>query len=132
MAGAWPAWKDARIKAVVALSPYANPFIVSKTLSSLAVPVMFQGGSRDFGVTPALKRPYGGGYALAPSPKYYLEWRGANHFAWTMRGDSVFRGPINETILSFLDHYLKGGPPLTLGGNIEKMLSDHKMDKEVH
>src|SRR5262249_42191223 len=27
MAGAWPSWKDVRVKAVLALSPYAKPFI---------------------------------------------------------------------------------------------------------
>lgn len=108
VAGGWPSWKDNRIKAVVALSPYAGPFIVSKTLSKIDMPVMFQGGTRDIGVTPSFKRPMGGGYKQANPPKYYLEFEGADHSIWSMRGDAKYRDAIKDTVLNFLDRYLKG------------------------
>jgi predicted dienelactone hydrolase len=123
LAGAWPSWKDKRIKAVVALSPFANPYIVSETLSNVDVPVMFQGGTRDFGVTPSLKRPVGGGYKQANPPKYYLEFDGADHKAWSMRGDERFRDVINITTLNFLDRYLKDQSVEILPKSHEKQVS---------
>lgn len=44
--GAWPSRKLSGVKAILALSPYAQPFIDRRTLSSLSTPVMFQGGAR--------------------------------------------------------------------------------------
>ncbi len=52
LAGAWPAWRVSGIKAVLALSPYSMPFQIKGGLSGLDVPVMYQGGTRDAGVTP--------------------------------------------------------------------------------
>ncbi len=49
LAGSWRSWKDPRVKAVLALSPYATPYIVNHTLANIAVPVMYQGGTRDSG-----------------------------------------------------------------------------------
>jgi predicted dienelactone hydrolase len=51
LGGAWPSWKDSRVKAIVALSPYSNPFVRHRTLGAMGAPVMYQGGTRDCGIT---------------------------------------------------------------------------------
>ena len=56
LAGAWPSWKLPGVKAVLALSPYSQPFLLHGTLAALSAPVMYQGGTRDFGTTPALQK----------------------------------------------------------------------------
>jgi predicted dienelactone hydrolase len=45
MAGGWASWADARIRAVLALSPYVMPFQVRQTLGNVRVPLMYQGGT---------------------------------------------------------------------------------------
>jgi predicted dienelactone hydrolase len=59
LGGGWPNWRLAGIKAAPALSPYSQPFILHHTLSGLSAPVMYQGGTRDLGVTPALQKTAG-------------------------------------------------------------------------
>jgi len=107
LAGGWPSWKDKRFKAVLALSPFADPFIVNKGLRAVHVPVMYQGGTRDKGITPALKKNGGGGYALTPGPKYFMELDGADHFAWTQL-ERDYQVIIQESARAFFDKYLKG------------------------
>jgi predicted dienelactone hydrolase len=80
--GAWPSWKLGGVKAVLALSPYVQPFLVRGTPAGLGAPVMYQGGTLDVGITPALHKAMGA-YDLLPMPKYYVELKGAGHFAWT-------------------------------------------------
>ena len=106
LAGAWPSWKDHRVKAVLALSPYCAPFITKGDLGHLDVPVMYQGGTLDFGITPFVRRP-GGAYDLTSTPKYFIELKGAGHFAWTNlnKSDHIL---INEYAVAFFDRYLKG------------------------
>ena len=82
MAGAWPSWKDGRVKAVLALSPYCAPFITKGDLGHRDVPVMYQGGTLDLGITPDVRRA-GGAYEQTSTPKYFVELRGAGDFAWT-------------------------------------------------
>ncbi|MGO8786756.1 MAG: alpha/beta hydrolase family protein [Terriglobia bacterium] len=106
VAGAWPSWKDHRIKAVLALSPYCTPFIGKGDLDHLDVPVMYQGGTRDIGITPYVRRP-GGAYDLTSSPKYFVEFAGAGHFAWTNLNKS-YQPIINDYAVAFFDRYLKG------------------------
>lgn len=106
LAGAWPSWKDPRIKAVLALSPYCSPFVAKKTLARLDVPVMYQGGTRDFGVTPVVRRA-GGAYDLSSPPKYYVEFEGAGHFAWTQLNPR-YQSIIDTYSVAFFDRYLKG------------------------
>jgi len=106
LGGAWPSWRLDGVKAVLALSPYVQPFLVRHTPAGLGAPVMYQGGTLDFGITPALHKAMGA-YDLSPKPKYYVELKGAGHFAWTdLR--STFHGPIVAYSLAFLDHYLQG------------------------
>src|SRR5262245_27097419 len=82
LGGAWASWKTPGIKAVLALSPYAQPFLAHNTFSGLSAPVMFQGGTLDLGITPWIRKS-NGGYDASPSPKYYVELAGEGHFAWT-------------------------------------------------
>ena len=67
LAGGWASWKTPGVKAVLALSPYTQPYLVHETLGGLAAPVMYQGGTGDFGITPSLRRE-GGVYDASPSP----------------------------------------------------------------
>lgn len=106
LAGAWPTWRLPNVKAVLALSPYSLPFNGHGALRALSAPVMYQGGTRDFAVTPALRRP-GGIYDQTGTPKYYVEFGGANHYAWTdLQGEA--HPLINRYSTAFLDLYLKG------------------------
>ena len=113
--GAWPSWKLPGIKAVLALSPYTQPFVVRKTLQGLSAPVMYQGGTRDFGITPTVHKAMGS-YDQSPAPKYYVEFDGAGHFAWTDVGLAAAHADIVACSVAFLNHYVKGEPaeaPLT-------------------
>lgn len=108
LGGAWSRWKDARVKAVLALSPYAAPFLWRKTLSGIDAPVMYQGGTRDYGITPFVNKG-DGAYDQTPAPKYLVDFDGAGHFAWTnLRG--TYHAAIVEYSVAFLDRYLKGKP----------------------
>jgi predicted dienelactone hydrolase len=106
LGGAWPQWKLDGVKAVLALSPYSQPFVVQRTLPSLAAPVMFQGGTRDLGITPALRRPMGA-YDQSPSPKYYVEIDAAGHLAWTDLQRQT-HATIIAYSLAFMNRYLTG------------------------
>jgi predicted dienelactone hydrolase len=120
MAGAWPGWKDRRIEAVLALSPFAAPFLEHNTVGRIDVPIMLQGGDRDRGITPYLRKP-GGVYDAARAPKFYLELRGQGHLDWTVAAcrnvkstaACVDRTPKVSAAVShaveFFDRYL-GGP----------------------
>ena len=106
LGGAWPSWKDRRVKAILALSPYCTPFILKGNLRHLDVPVMYQGGTLDVGVSPFVRRP-GGAYDLTSAPKYFLDLAGAGHFAWTNLNKS-YQPVINDYALAFFRRYLKG------------------------
>src|SRR6266849_2042229 len=98
-------WKDARVKAVLALSPYAAPFIWRKTLAGIGAPVMYQGGTRDYGITPFVNKGEGA-YDQTPAPKYFVDFDDAGHFAWTnLRG--TYHAAIVDYSVAFLDRYLK-------------------------
>lgn len=112
LGGAWPGWKLDGVRAVLALSPYSQPFVAQHTLAGLAAPVMYQGGGRDFGVTPTVRMD-GGAYAQSPRPKYYVEFPDAGHFAWTELRDAD-HAAITAYALAFLDRYVKGAPAAPL------------------
>jgi predicted dienelactone hydrolase len=109
LAGAWPSWRDRRVKAVLALSPYCEPYISNGDLGHLNVPVMYQGGTRDFGVTPTVKRE-NGAYDRSSAPKYYVEFDGAGHFAWTNL-NKKFQDSIDAYSVAFFDRYLNQKSP---------------------
>jgi predicted dienelactone hydrolase len=108
LAGAWPVWNFAGVKGVLALSPYAQPFLAHGTLGGLAAPVMYQGGTADFGITPALVKPQGA-YDSSPMPKYLVVFDQASHFAWTDFGKNAHE-QITAYSLAFFDRYVKGDP----------------------
>lgn len=131
LGGAWPSWKMPGIKAILALSPYSQPFNAHHTLDGLSAPVMYQGGIRDAGTTPALRKP-GGSYAMSPPPKYFVEFRQAGHFAWTDLQER-YHDAINAYALAFFDHYVKGEPPNTIlttrGTDVSTLFYDVKSEK---
>jgi dienelactone hydrolase len=109
LGGAWPSWKLSGVKAVLALSPYAQPFLVHDTLAGLSATVMYQGGTWDYGVTPVIRKS-GGAYDRSPEPKYYVEFNRIGHFAWADFGRSAARKDIIAYSLAFMNHYVKGEP----------------------
>ena len=111
LAGAWPSWKDRRIKAVLGLSPYCAPFILKGDLRHLGVPAMYQGGTLDLNITPSVRR-LGGAFDLTSAPKYYVEFAGAGHFAWTNLSKQ-YQTLIASYAVRFFDRYLKDQPGST-------------------
>jgi predicted dienelactone hydrolase len=108
LAGAWPSWRLSGVKAVLALSPYSQPFLVHNMLGGLDAPIMYQGGTLDISITPALRKN-AGAYEQSPAPKYYVEFDGAGHFAWTNLGTTAHRSIVAYS-LAFMNHYVKGEP----------------------
>ena len=116
MAGGWTTWLEPRLRAVLAMSPYVMPFQVHKTLTGIRVPLMYQGGTLDVGITPFLVGPQGA-YAEANSPAYFVELRKAGHLAWANCGrqhttsaclaNSANARLINEYGIAFFDRYLR-------------------------
>jgi pimeloyl-ACP methyl ester carboxylesterase len=106
IAGGWPSWRLSGVGAILALSPVCQPLAQNGSLGSLSAPVMFQGGTRDLGITPSVKRP-GGCYDKASAPAEFIEFEGAGHFAWTDRPS-----PASENIAfyakAFFDSKLRG------------------------
>jgi predicted dienelactone hydrolase len=119
MAGAWPSWRDKRIRAALLMSPYTEPFVVKGTLQSMNVPVMYQGGTRDFGITPRLEKK-GGAYDESNPPKFFVKFPDAGHLGWTIltcvrygttescNEKAPLARLIDEYGIAFLDCYLKG------------------------
>jgi len=136
MAGAWPSWKDARIKAALLLSPYVEPFLVKETLGGIRVPVMYQGGDRDYGITPEVRKA-GGAYDQTGPPKYFLELQATGHLGWTILtcqpygavpacvDQSARARQIDEYGVAFFDHYLKGRPEALLERS-NSLLADYR------
>lgn len=110
LAGGWQdeRWRIAGVRAVLALSPYSDPYLAAGTLRLIRVPVMYQTGTLDFGINPSLKRSQGV-FDNTPAPKYYVEFDGARHSAWTDRGDT-YHAAIVRYALAFLDHYVLDRP----------------------
>jgi predicted dienelactone hydrolase len=133
MAGGWPSWTDSRIGAVLALSPYVMPFQVKNTLGDVHVPLMYQGGTLDAGITPFLKGPKGA-FAAANAPVYFLELKSAAHLAWTNCGDerttaACLANVANAQLIAqygiaFFEHHLKGLP--------EPLLTERNSSLEVY
>lgn len=107
LAGAWQSWRDGRINAVLALSPYAAPFVAADTLKSVQTPVMYQTGTRDIGIGPVLLRQ--GGYDQTPGRKYLVVLKGAGHFAWTELNPE-YQATIAAYATAFFDRELLGKP----------------------
>ena len=109
LAGAWPSWKDPRAKAVLALAAFCTPYLSKGDLAHMGVPVMYQGGTFDLGISPGIRR-FQGAYDRSATPKYYVEFDRAGHFAWTDLNPR-FHDIIDIYSVAFFDRYLKGKTP---------------------
>lgn len=79
MVGGWESWHDERLCAALLMSPYALPYIEHNRLEEIKTPIMLQGGTLDFGITPFLS----GLYDRLAAPKYFLVLKNETHFGWT-------------------------------------------------
>jgi predicted dienelactone hydrolase len=127
LAGGWSAWGRAPgVRAVLALSPYIEPFLAHESMGGISVPVMFQGGTADDGITPYVARR-GGGYELTPGPKYLVVFRGATHNAWGDRRNASHDGIVAYSI-AFLDHYVRGLPPTAALTTVRPEVAEVRFD----
>ncbi len=118
LAGGWPTWKLPSIRAVLALSPYCDPFTLHGSLGGIQIPVMYQGGTRDIGVTPTVKKLGEGCYAKTPSPAYFVEFDKAGHFAWTNLV-TQYTSPITHYSVAFFDKFLRNDSKADLTTRVE-------------
>lgn len=119
ISGGWPSWRDERVRAVLALSPYVMPFQVKGTLGAVRIPIMYQGGTLDLGITPFLEGA-NGAFAAAKSPAYLVILPAAGHFAWVnCRQEHTTRACLEHVAnarlvaaygIAFFDRYLKEQP----------------------
>lgn len=108
LAGAWASWKMPGVKAVVALSPFCTPYLTtgSGNLSHLGVPVMYQGGTRDNGITPALLGA-DGAFAHTSKPAALVSFEDVGHFSFSnFNRDRAVDARIADYAVTFIDHYL--------------------------
>jgi len=128
LGGGWKSWKDARVDAVLALSPYAAPYIQKRTLQGMAAPIMYQGGTNDPGITPSIGKG-GGAYAQTPAPKFYVEFQDAHHYAWSDRTDDPDHEAIADYSVAFFDHVLKGKPVPISWGKPDPNIADWRAEE---
>ena len=135
LAGAWPTWVSApRPRAVLAMSPYVEPFLSRSTLGDVSVPVMLQGGTVDFGITPSLTRT-GGAYDVLHAPKYLVVFTGARHLSWGNGGSADIHAAIVESAVAFFDHYVRSQPAsialTTVGAGVASLRFDSELGKST-
>lgn len=106
LGGAWTLTRMPAVRAVLALAPYTAPFVTHGTMADFGMPVMFQSGSLDDGITAEIRRT-GGAFDEARGPKYFVEFRGARHSSWGNKPN-----PAHDAMLryaaAFLDRYVRG------------------------
>jgi predicted dienelactone hydrolase len=135
LAGAWPSWMSApKPRAVLAMSPYVEPFLSHGTFGTVDVPVMLQGGTVDFGITPSLTRA-GGAYDALKAPKYLAVFTGARHLSWGNVGSADLHTAIITGAIAFLDHYVKGRAAssalTTVGPGVSSLQFDSELGKST-
>lgn len=134
MAGGWKSWKEPRLKAVVLLSPYAQPYGPNGDLPHVKVPVMLQGGSFDIGITPFLPPIY----EKLAGPKVFLVLKAENHFGWTNLAslNSTTKDIIKsgnpelmvQYTIAFLDHFLLESDQSKLLESQNKRLDSYRFE----
>lgn len=134
MAGGWKSWKEPRLKAVVLLSPYVQPYGPNGDLPHVKVPVMLQGGSFDFGITPFLPPIY----EKLAGPKVFLVLKFENHLGWTNLAslNSTTRDIIKsgnpelivQYTIAFLDHFLLESDQSKLLESQNKRLDSYRFE----
>lgn len=139
VAGAWPGWSDPRYRAMLLFSPYAAPLLDRGGVGQMRVPVMYQGGSRDPGITPLLRKE-GGVYESANPVKYYVEFHAAGHLAWTNSSCDAYASAeecaasdrtaklINQYALAFLDQHLRDERQPLLASPRHPQVADFRAD----
>jgi predicted dienelactone hydrolase len=108
LAGAFPSWQRADIKAVLACAPLIGPLLAKGRLENIHVPVMYQAGGQDAGTTALIKKA-GGAYDRTPAATF-AELRDASHFAWSGGGTPALEHDIAALAVAFFDAKLKGKP----------------------
>lgn len=78
---------------------------------------MYQGGTADLGITPAIVKA-GGCFDRTASPAYLVELAGAGHFAWTNL--NRYDDTIGYYSVEFFRKHLAGGS----GAALERKLAD--------
>lgn len=138
LAGAWPEWRDPRIKAVVLYSPYVHPFRLNGELESIDIPVMMQGATLDIGISQYLLT----NYRRLDCPKHYLILKNATHLVWT--NFVSLRSTTTECLeddnpelvvrytIAFFDHFLLGQDQSALLENDDDRLHDWAAHLEAH
>lgn len=106
LGGAWTLTRMPDVKAVLALAPYAAPFLAHGTMSDFSLPVMFQGGTLDDAITTTIRKR-GGAFDEASGPKYFVEFRGARHSSWGNRPNAAHAAMLTYAA-AFLDRYVRG------------------------
>jgi len=106
LGGAWSLTRMTEVRAVLAMAPYSEPFLVHGTMSEFAVPVMFQAGVLDRNITAALGRP-GGAFDAARGPKYLVEFQNARHLSWGNKPNASHEAMLAYAA-AFFDRYLRG------------------------
>jgi predicted dienelactone hydrolase len=107
LAGGFPSWHLADVKAVLACAPLIGPLLAKGRLESIHVPVMYQAGGKDTGTAALIKKP-GGAYDRTPAATF-VELKGASHFAWS-GGNPALAPDIAALSVAFFDAKLKGKP----------------------
>ncbi len=79
LVGGWSSWQDRRIRSALLMSPYSAPFLTEGEAAKVEVPVMLQGGTWDFGITPLLPALYD----RLNAPRYYVVFKNETHLGWT-------------------------------------------------
>lgn len=134
VAGAWSSWADSRIQAVLAFSPYSQPFTTGRdTIPNVTAPAMYQTGVFDIlqpGVSTA--------YSDANPSKYLGVLKDATHVTWTNLvcssettiADCLKSEPdaaaIDNYGIAFLDRYLRGVSSSLLTGGVSAALSSYQ------
>lgn len=106
--GGWASVKDGNVRAILALSPYYQPYMVKNMLEKIDVPVMYQSGTFDRYITPGMVQK-GGVYDQAKPPKYYVKIDGASHYSFTDISDD-HHDVMSAYAVAFFDTYLKDKP----------------------
>ena len=104
--GAWALMRMPNVRAVLAMAPYAAPFVAHGTLGDLTIPVMFQSGALDDGITQTVRRR-GGAFDSAGGPKYFVEFAGARHSSWGNKPHAAHEAMLTYAV-AFLDRYVRG------------------------
>lgn len=115
LAGAWGSWTRSEIRTVAALSPWHRPYLVQLRVDHMTNDqTLYQGGTRDFAITPQLIQA-DGTYDQTSPAKYVQVFEGAGHFAWTdgLLGPA-FHDQMAYYLISFFDAYLQNGPVANL------------------